>query len=772
MGYPYVTRGSVNYEMSKVKKALWSALPSPTAIPSPTSELLVAGTTSSPDEDDNDEPPPLIGGYTQSENRNPGGRAKGTTKEAARKKIEKIANATETASKRFKKEKDNAKLRNRPCANGTLPSIIEAVEREYELPAGTLKRDTISRRVHRKNVTGESESRTSPLSELEPILVEYCMRLAKIGQPLTKDQLTSLAISMIEGTSIEAKVKAWKRKFSQFNEYQELIGDGWYQGFLARNADVLYRVQARMKDINRVAWVTYANFEKMYEKVYQGMIDAKVAVRLPEPVWFNREGEIVDNEEDSFGLKSDIHIIHPEYIVFVDETGVNTNQKDDGNLGGERFIVPTDDPDARMVGSTTDMHFTVLCFQSGNGEPILCAVVMKSEKHAKDIPLNWKFGIDITERLIDPEKGDGTLFIENSAAMKGGPTCTFRGKEIPCFVGTSPKASITSQLLADMLGHMDKMNIWERTADGPTPFLLLDGHHSRMELPFLDYIMDAAHEWVVCIGVPYGTHIWQVADASECNGTFKMYITRAKRVIFNLRPHGKKQFMATDVIPLINKSFWGSYGNVTSAKKAIANRGWFPANYALLTVPAIAKTKIIDNSIPVPDATVLNLSRGAAGTMTDKLLMDELRKAGRKEKLRKEREDTDEQHDILGRLKNLSRVTSGGLASLEHYSLDTNVHQVVKERAITGEEQDKERDINRAVAAVAADMRKQAAEEALQGGGKLTMDNLRALILSRKRRDDSPMKTTRAELELQWSRRHLREQAPDQVGEARELSFI
>jgi hypothetical protein len=181
----------------------------------------------------------------------------------------------------------------------------------------------------------------------------------------------------------------------------------------------------------------------------------------------------------------------------------------------------------------------------------------------------------------------------------------------------------------------------------------------------------------------------EVADASECNETFKMCVTRAKRVIYDLRPHGMKQFTTTDVIPIINKSFFDSYGNVENAKKAIANRGWFPATYALLTVPAIAKTKIIDDSIddsiPVPPAApILNLEVGAAGKMTDKLLTDELRKVGRKDKLRREREDTAQQHELAQEIKGLSRVTSGGLASLRHYCLDTNVHQAVRERVIAG----------------------------------------------------------------------------------------
>jgi hypothetical protein len=281
---------------------------------------------------------PELVAQQQYENRSKGGRPKGTTNAAIRKKKKQTDEATEAACKEYKQAKDTAKSEDRTCDDGTLLSIVKAQELKHELEAGTLNIPAIIKRVQRKNVSGVSQSRTSPLAEIEPILVQYCIRLAKIGQPLTKDQLTGLAISMISGTTIEEKVKDWKKKFSQFNDEQELVSDAWYQGFLNRNKLVLNRVRARMKDINRVEWVTYANFEQMYESVYQKMIDAKVAVRLPEPVWFNRKGEIVDNEEDSFGLKSDIHITHPEWIVFVDETGVNTNQKDDGHVGNHYWL--------------------------------------------------------------------------------------------------------------------------------------------------------------------------------------------------------------------------------------------------------------------------------------------------------------------------------------------------------------------------------------------------------------------------------------------------
>ena len=226
----------------------------------------------------------------------------------------------------------------------------------------------------------------------------------------------------------------------------------------------------------------------------------------------------------------------------------------DKGIGGELIVVPVEDCEAFGIkGATTDMHFTVVPFTSGTGEPVLCAIILKSNKTAAEIPVVWKFGVDITKAPIrsgnssssncsyqiikdniaskltncnntinsDPESKN-----DNNKMLGGGPACYYNGKQIPCFIGTSPKASITSQLLADILAHLDRHGVYDRST-GKLPLLLIDGHHSRFELPFLRYISDEAHRWIVCIGVPYGTHLWQVANSSELNGSFKSSFTKA-----------------------------------------------------------------------------------------------------------------------------------------------------------------------------------------------------------------------------------------------------
>ena len=91
----------------------------------------------------------------------------------------------------------------------------------------------------------------------------------------------------------------------------------------------------------------------------------------------------------------------------------------------------------------------------------------------------------------------------------------FNSTNIPCYINASPKRSITSDILADMLKWIDDKGMYLWQENGPTPFLLLDGHGSRLEVPLLSYINDPSHKWVVCIGVHNDTSVWQVGDSNE-----------------------------------------------------------------------------------------------------------------------------------------------------------------------------------------------------------------------------------------------------------------
>jgi hypothetical protein len=278
---------------------------------------------------------------------------------------------------------------------------------------------------------------------------------------------------------------------------------------------------------------------------------------------------------------------------------------------------------------------------------------------------------------------DLELLQENKEAMCGGPTCTFHGKEIPCHVNVSPNASISSKMLVEMLSDMDGAEIFDQLTNGPKPFLLLDGHHSRMELPFLQYIHNYAHPWVVCIGIPYGTHLWQVADSYELNGAFKIGLTKAKNEIYTAKPGIIKKWLVTDIIPILNCTFPTSFGDVDKAQQAIIDRGWGPLNYALLEHCNVLKTK------PVPPDTLssvssdqlesassyavttnsnecsvtIDIAKGAAGRAIDAIVQSKVKSVGTR-KARKEKKEREEDVATSGeRLAKMAKVKSEALAS-------------------------------------------------------------------------------------------------------------
>jgi hypothetical protein len=315
----------------------------------------------------------------------------------------------------------------------------------------------------------------------------------------------------------------------------------------------------------------------------------------------------------------------------------------------------------------------------------MCAIIFKSELPVSKIPVSWKLGLDIT---CDADDHDNV--------MAGGPTCTYLGKEIPCFFGTSLKASITSTLLADMLAFLDRLGVYDCSI--ANLFLLLDGHHSRMMLPFLKYVNHASHKWHCCFGVPYATHIWKVDDASSINGSFKINLTKAKREYIKKR--GAPRFEPTDIVPLVNKAFPLSFGNQKSAIKVIAHRGWHPLNFNLLTVLP-DKNDVVDlTKEPLKPTHGVNILNGASNHYLDLLIEEEIKNEGRKKKFEEMKKEQMTSQKKIESLKKLTKVSSSQLAACNHYVLDEDVRDLVFERNAAQE-----------AAQMAVEQRKKAIEE-------------------------------------------------------------
>jgi hypothetical protein len=197
------------------------------------------------------------------------------------------------------------------------------------------------------------------MAPVEPALVTFCILACRIGEPLDKPTFMALALSLIIGTVTKLAVKRWrKQRGYPIDNDATLLSDKYYKQFLGHHETTISLARGRRKDIKRAIWGTFDNIKGMYNSIYELLVMGNLAETLPEPVWCDLEGNIV-SEEEAASKKVEHKLTHAERVCMLDETGCNTNQKEDGHIGGQLFI--TERGTAAEIGSSmTDLHFTTL----------------------------------------------------------------------------------------------------------------------------------------------------------------------------------------------------------------------------------------------------------------------------------------------------------------------------------------------------------------------------------------------------------------------------
>ena len=196
-----------------------------------------------------------------------------------------------------------------------------------------------------------------------------------------------------------------------------------------------------------------------------------------------------------------------------DEVRGNTSQKGDCHIGGtlhvcERNFTP------QTKTSNKDKRFTLMSLTALTGKPLMCCVIFKGVKYCIDTETRIDFTIKVNsisntqQDLFKNKFEDKIAFFEPLMGKRklfpGGPSCVFKGKVVPCFTRWSESGGMSSTILKDFFETIDHFKLLPRTP-GVISFAMLDGHGSRLELPFLKYINDKTTEWCVCLGIPCGT---------------------------------------------------------------------------------------------------------------------------------------------------------------------------------------------------------------------------------------------------------------------------
>ena len=229
----------------------------------------------------------------------------------------------------------------------------------------------------------------------------------------------------------------------------------------------------------------------MYNLVFELMEIVGITEKLTELEWQNQLGERV-SEVDTIGEMVDYKVTHPEHVLFVYGVGDNICQKND--MDDQKFLVKRG-CQPRIFSSTPNAYWTTMEFTPSAGKPVPYGIITLSveDRYGIDIFANWLDNI-----LLEANYELGIFF-------SGGPRSTFNECDMPCYITPSPKGSITSHILVDILKWIDEIGVHPRQKNRPISFLLINRHESQLELPFLLYMNDPPHN---CIRIPNGISVW------------------------------------------------------------------------------------------------------------------------------------------------------------------------------------------------------------------------------------------------------------------------
>jgi hypothetical protein len=178
--------------------------------------------------------------------------------------------------------KSSAKLLNKAVAHGTFMKIFKQTEEKYMLETGTIKFETIRSRILSQNLTAYCPQKVSPITEVEPLIINCCIRLSKMGESLTKFEVMEVANEIQIYTVHAERLKEFceKRNIKEDFSKGKIVGTRWYSNFIKRHGNKLKTRPCRMQDGNRLTWCMLENFSNMYDAVYKAMVEVGVAINM------------------------------------------------------------------------------------------------------------------------------------------------------------------------------------------------------------------------------------------------------------------------------------------------------------------------------------------------------------------------------------------------------------------------------------------------------------------------------------------------------------
>ena len=250
------------------------------------------------------------------------GRPKGSTNEKKREEIKNYKECINAVSQAYHSELTHCKDQKKKVKGGFLAQIIEKEKGKFDVSCN-IPEETIRSQIKQKRLVPTHRGTSAPLYNAELALVEICIQMGKIRQPLTCEEAIAIMNDMISETEMSDSLTQFQKVRTPNSGTIGVVGRNWWRGFKKRHASKIVSKKGEKFASNRADWTKLSNIKHMYEYIYKEMINAHIASPCVNPVYTDQRGIEVE-ESERFGLIQEIKIDHPDYILFADESGCQT----------------------------------------------------------------------------------------------------------------------------------------------------------------------------------------------------------------------------------------------------------------------------------------------------------------------------------------------------------------------------------------------------------------------------------------------------------------
>ncbi len=178
------------------------------------------------------------------------GRPKGSTIQKKREDISRYRECVSAVTEAYCNELTHNKEQNKRLMKGYLEEVIAQKREEFGV-SNKISASTIKSCMYRGSLAPTHQGFSPPLLDAELALVEICIQMGKIRQPLTRDEALAIMNDMISETEMRERLTEFQRILTSNSKRYGGIGVNWWWGFKKQHASRIVSKKGEKFALNR-----------------------------------------------------------------------------------------------------------------------------------------------------------------------------------------------------------------------------------------------------------------------------------------------------------------------------------------------------------------------------------------------------------------------------------------------------------------------------------------------------------------------------------------